>query len=84
MKKLYKGFASVEFFFLSEDEDVDFDVEKYAMQAVRDACFNKLDSIRVTRPDISLSGWSKDSLVYGADRETTLGEALSRLPEEEE
>jgi hypothetical protein len=80
MKKLFEVRAEVVAFILAEDA---FEAELGASAALQ----AELDSVpgaevrEVTHRSWSHQGWSRDSLVYGADDEVTLGSCLDLLPE---
>jgi hypothetical protein len=80
MKKLFEVRTEVVAFILAEDG---FEAELEASAALQ----AELDSVpgtevrEVTHRSWSHQGWSRDSLVYGAENEETLGDCLDLLPD---
>lgn len=83
MKKLYEVRAEVVVYVLAEDDNDAFDVGTQSVKDEVDWNGVEVSSVHaVTQRKWHLeNGWSRGTLVYGADKETTLGEALDALPE---
>ena len=80
MKTLFKVSFEITQFVMAEDEGEAIDVAEDATRddfLFSDAAYAK----EVTHKGIYEGGWDDNSLVYGADDDTTLAEAWAHLPE---
>lgn len=79
VRKLYKATAEVVVFFESDEDSVDFDAEDFLRQGIQDGDFEHLHYEEVTSPTVCLDGWQKQALIYGTEKDKTLGEALAEI-----
>lgn len=79
MRKLYKAVAEVVVFYEADEETAELDGEDYLQEAVRDNGINNYMVYAVTKKDVPRDGWDDDSLVYGAEGDLMLGDALAKL-----
>jgi hypothetical protein len=76
MKHLYKVEVSFTYYVLAESED---DAQSYCDDAFRDEGKYSCSDAHEVTARTSHFDWSGDTLVYGADTDTTLDEALASV-----